>query len=70
MEEAKAEVAGEEEVLMKERKAEGGVDSDALRLRENIVAILPWSASKSCWVREGQRESRARGRVRGSSFWG
>jgi hypothetical protein len=49
MEEAKAEVAGEEEVLMKERKAEGGVDSDALRLRENIVAILPWSASKSCW---------------------
>ena len=48
MEEAKAEVAGEEEVLMKERKAEGGVDSDALRLRENIVAILPWSANKSC----------------------
>lgn len=44
MEEAKAEVAGEE--VMKEeteRKAEGGVDSDALRLRENIVAILPWS---------------------------
>lgn len=40
MEEAKAEVAGEEEVLMKERKAEGGVDSDALRLRENIVAIF------------------------------
>lgn len=42
MEEAKAEVAGEE-VLMKEeteRKAEGGVVSDALRLRENIVAIF------------------------------
>jgi hypothetical protein len=51
MEEAKAEVAGEEEeVLMKEeteRKAEGGVDSDALRLRENIVAILPSNAKKS-----------------------
>lgn len=41
MKEAEAEVAGEE--VMKEeaeRKAEGGVDSDALRLRENIVAIF------------------------------
>jgi hypothetical protein len=49
MEEAKAEVAGEE-VLMKEeteRKAEGGVVSDALRLRENIVAIFALDSRKT-----------------------
>lgn len=40
MEEAKAEVVAEEEEEETERKVEGGVVSDALRPRANIVAIF------------------------------